>query len=193
MTTHRSRGREPAGRLGRRVVGGEAGVGERGDVGGLQRRRRSSPRCGPRSCRYSAYPPLVSMPGNALASQCTSSPERQARHSPQVISGCTITLSPSATLVTAEPTACTQPAFSWPIVYGSCDPDFSAHWPSRMCRSVRHTPGAADLARRRRTARSARVPAPRSSRGSGGSRRPGRLASCSSGAPSFGLQVSADG
>ena len=66
--------------------------------------------------RYSAYPPSVSMPGNWLFSQCTSSPERQARHRPQVISGCTITLSPSATLVTAEPTACTQPAFSWPIV-----------------------------------------------------------------------------
>ncbi len=80
------------------------------------------------------------MPGNWLFSQCTSSPERQARHSPQVISGCTITLSPSTTLVTAEPTACTQPAFSWPIVYGRRTPDFSAHWPSRMCRSVRHTP-----------------------------------------------------
>ncbi len=68
------------------------------------------------SCRYSAYPPSVLMPGNGLFSQCTSSPERQARHSPQVMSGWTITLSPSATLVTAEPTACTQPAFSCPIV-----------------------------------------------------------------------------
>ena len=71
--------------------------------------------------RYSAYPPWVSMPGNALVSQCTSSPDRQARHSPHVISGCTITLSPSRTLVTAEPTASTQPAFSWPIVYGQDD------------------------------------------------------------------------
>ena len=69
--------------------------------------------------RYSAYPPLVSIPGNALDSQCTSSPERHARHSPHVMSGWTMTLSPSATFVTAEPTACTQPAFSWPIVYGS--------------------------------------------------------------------------
>ena len=51
-----------------------------------------------------------------------------------------MTLSPSLTLVTADPTASTQPAFSWPIVYGSCTCDFSAHWPSRMCRSVRHTP-----------------------------------------------------
>ena len=66
--------------------------------------------------RYSAYPPLVSMPGNWLLSQCTSSPERQARQSPQVMSGWTMTLSPSLTLVTALPTACTQPAFSWPIV-----------------------------------------------------------------------------
>ena len=59
------------------------------------------------------------MPGNWLFSQCMSSPARQARHSPQVISGCRITVSPTATLVTAEPTSCTQPAFSWPIVYGS--------------------------------------------------------------------------
>ena len=51
-----------------------------------------------------------------------------------------MTLSPSRTLVTAEPTACTQPAFSWPIVYGSVTPDFSSHCPSRMWRSVRHTP-----------------------------------------------------
>ena len=72
--------------------------------------------------RYSAYPPLVSMPGNALASQCTSSPERQARHSPHVISGCTMTLSPSRTLVTAGPMAWTQPAFSCPMVYGSWTP-----------------------------------------------------------------------
>src|SRR4026208_1211000 len=80
------------------------------------------------------------MPGNALASQCTSSPERQARHSPHVLSGGTIPLSPSRPFVPAGPTASTQPAFSWPIVYGSCTFDFSAHWPSRMCRSVRHTP-----------------------------------------------------
>jgi hypothetical protein len=77
--------------------------------------------------RYSAYPPSVLIPGNWLDSQCTSSPDRQARHSPHVMSGCTITLSPSATFVTAAPTASTQPAFSWPIVYGSCTSDFSAH------------------------------------------------------------------
>ena len=80
------------------------------------------------------------MPGNADCVQWTSSPERQARQSPQVIRGCTMTLSPSATLMTALPTECTQPAFSCPIVYGSATPDFSAHCPSRMCRSVRHTP-----------------------------------------------------
>ena len=42
--------------------------------------------------RYSAYPPSVSMPGNGLASQCTSSPDRQARHSPQVTNGSTVDL-----------------------------------------------------------------------------------------------------
>jgi hypothetical protein len=51
-----------------------------------------------------------------------------------------MTLSPSATLVTALPTACTQPAFSCPIVYGRVTPDFSAHCPSRMWMSVRQTP-----------------------------------------------------
>ena len=54
-----------------------------------------------------------------LFAQCMSLPARQARHSPQVGVGCRITVSPTATLVTAEPTSCTQPAFSWPIVYGS--------------------------------------------------------------------------
>src|SRR5690606_33490881 len=44
------------------------------------------------------------------------------------------------TCSTAEPTACTQPAFSWPRVYGSATPLFSRHWPSMMCRSVRHNP-----------------------------------------------------
>ena len=69
-----------------------------------------------------------------------SSPARQARHSPQVGVGCRITVSPTATLVTAEPTSCTQPAFSWPRMYGSGVPIAASHWPSMMCRSVRHTP-----------------------------------------------------
>ena len=64
--------------------------------------------------RKSAKPPSTEMPGNELFSQWTSSPARQARHSPQVISGCRITVSPTATFVTAEPISCTQPAFSWP-------------------------------------------------------------------------------
>ena len=71
-----------------------------------------------------------------------SSPARQARHSPHVMNGCTITVSPTSTLVTPEPTSCTQPAFSCPGVYGSSTPDFSAHCPSWMCRSVRHSPAA---------------------------------------------------
>ena len=49
-------------------------------------------------------------------------------------------MSPTATLVTAEPTSCTQPAFSCPSVYGSGGAIASAHWPSMMCRSVRQTP-----------------------------------------------------
>ncbi len=49
-------------------------------------------------------------------------------------------MSPTATLVTAEPTSCTQPAFSCPIVYGSDTSIASSHWPWMMCRSVRHTP-----------------------------------------------------
>ena len=47
-----------------------------------------------------------------------SCPARQARHSPQVGVGCRITVSPTATFVTAEPTSCTQPAFSWPMRVG---------------------------------------------------------------------------
>ena len=66
--------------------------------------------------RYSAMPPSVDRPGNVLLMQCMSSPARQAWHSPQVGVGCRITVSPTATLVTAEPTSDTQPAFSWPSV-----------------------------------------------------------------------------
>src|SRR6266542_3245535 len=88
----------------------------------------------------SAMPPSASIPGNRPAAQCMSSPPRQARHSPQLTSGCRITPSPGATLLTACPTACTQPAFSWPRVYGNPTPDRPAHWPPTMCRSVRHSP-----------------------------------------------------
>ena len=59
-------------------------------------------------------PPSVDRPGNELLMQCMSSPARQAWHSPQVGVGCRMTVSPTATLVTAEPISCTQPAFSWP-------------------------------------------------------------------------------
>jgi hypothetical protein len=67
-------------------------------------------------CRYSAKPPSRSMPGNDPLTQCMSSPRRHARHSPQEMNGCTMTVSPTATFVTPEPTSCTQPAFSWPGV-----------------------------------------------------------------------------
>ena len=63
--------------------------------------------------RYSAIPPSRDRPGNELSPvQCMSSPARQARHSPQVGVGCRMTVSPTATLVTAEPISCTHPAFS---------------------------------------------------------------------------------
>ena len=42
-------------------------------------------------------------------------PARQAGHSPQVASGCRITVSPTATLVTPAPTSWIQPEFSCPI------------------------------------------------------------------------------
>ena len=66
--------------------------------------------------RNSAMPPSPDSPGNVLLRQCMSSPARQARQSPQVGVGCRITVSPTATLDTAEPTSCTQPAFSCPSV-----------------------------------------------------------------------------
>ena len=47
-----------------------------------------------------------------------SSPARHARHKPQVISGWQITVSPTSTLVTAEPTSSTHPEFSCPGTYG---------------------------------------------------------------------------
>ena len=59
-------------------------------------------------------PPSRDRPGKELLMQCMSSPARQARHRPQVGVGCRMTVSPTATLLTAEPTAWTQPAFSWP-------------------------------------------------------------------------------
>ena len=66
--------------------------------------------------RKSAKPPSRLMPGNEPFSQCMSSPRRQARHRPQLMNGCTITVSPTSTLVTSEPISWTQPAFSWPGV-----------------------------------------------------------------------------
>ena len=66
--------------------------------------------------RKSAKPPSRLMPGNDPFSQCMSSPRRHARHRPQLMNGCTITVSPTSTLVTSEPISWTQPAFSWPGV-----------------------------------------------------------------------------
>jgi hypothetical protein len=69
--------------------------------------------------RYSAKPPSVVRPLNALFSQYMSSPSRQGRQVPQVWTGWQITGSPSETSVTSSPVSVTMPAFSWPSVIGS--------------------------------------------------------------------------
>ena len=69
--------------------------------------------------RKSANPPSRLIPGNEPFKQCMSSPRRHGPHSPQVMYGWTITVSPTSTLVTAEPTSWIQPAFSCPGVYGN--------------------------------------------------------------------------
>ena len=91
--------------------------------------------------KYSAIPPsLRSRPGKKPFEQCMSCPARHARQRPQLGAGCRMTVSPTATFVTAEPISCTQPAFSWPSVYGSDWFIASAHCPRMMCRSVLQTP-----------------------------------------------------
>ena len=62
--------------------------------------------------RKSAKPPSRLIPGKDPVAQCMSSPRRHAWHSPQEMNGCTITVSPTSTLVTPEPTSWIQPAFS---------------------------------------------------------------------------------
>src|SRR5215208_4958744 len=95
--------------------------------------------------KRSAKPPSREMPVNSPFSQCMSSPARHARHRPQVMSGWQITVSPTSTLVTAEPTSSTQPEFSCPSTYGrsvlsgSC---IGCHWPSMTWMSVRQSPAA---------------------------------------------------
>ena len=69
----------------------------------------------------SAKPPSRLMPGNEPLTQCMSSPRRHGVHSPQEMNGCTITVSPTSTLVTPEPISWTQPAFSWPGRVGQDD------------------------------------------------------------------------
>ena len=66
--------------------------------------------------RNSAKPPSRLMPGKEPLTQCMSSPARHGRHSPHVMNGWTITVSPTSTFVTAAPTSWIQPAFSWPGV-----------------------------------------------------------------------------
>jgi hypothetical protein len=60
----------------------------------------------------SANPPSRLMPGKDPVRQCMSSPTRQGRHSPQEMNGWTMTVSPTSTLLTPEPIAWIQPAFS---------------------------------------------------------------------------------
>ena len=96
-------GETPRG-LGRRVVGGEAGIGKRGDIRGFQGFIDFHDAAG-RCLQVLGIPAIGVDARKQLASQCTSSPVRQARHSPQVINGWTMTLSPSLTLVTGDPIA----------------------------------------------------------------------------------------
>ena len=100
MTTTLRPRAEHRDRLLDRVDRGQPRVGERGDVG---RRSDGSSLTTDRALvsRKSAKPPSRLMPGNEPFSQCMSSPERHARHSPQVMNGCTMTVSPTSTLVTA--------------------------------------------------------------------------------------------
>ena len=66
--------------------------------------------------RYSVIPPsLFDRPGKYELEHCMSLPRRHAAQRPQVASGCRITVSPTATLVTPSPTSWIHPAFSWPI------------------------------------------------------------------------------
>ena len=67
ITTAAVTGAELPGRLRDRVIGGESRIGEGGDVGRFEGVVDLDARCGTKSCRYSAYPPLVSMPGNACS------------------------------------------------------------------------------------------------------------------------------
>ena len=92
----------------------------------------------------SAYPPgQPSTPGKRHDGQCMSLPDRQAGQCPQVTAGWTMTGSPTARWVTAGPTSCTQPLFSWPRVSGRVGWNASSSSPCRMCTSVRHTPAPA--------------------------------------------------
>ena len=88
---------------------------------------------------YSAKPPSADRPGLYARSQCASSPRRHGRQSPHVTNECAMTVSPTATDVTADPISWTHPAFSCPTMNGSPG-DVKSHIPSRTCRSVRHTP-----------------------------------------------------
>jgi hypothetical protein len=105
------------GRLLHRVVGGKPGIGQSRHI------LRADLRVQPDDCPCTGLqqlgePPSASMPGNAPLAQCMSLPARHARQNPHLTSGWTITVSPTATFSTAGPTACTQPAFSCPRVYG---------------------------------------------------------------------------
>ena len=74
-----------------------------------------------------------------------SRPLRQYRHVPQVEpSHGTPTLSPMANLEVFAPAATTVPTISCPMMTGSAGAGRS---PSRICRSVRHTPHAATRSR----------------------------------------------
>jgi hypothetical protein len=100
-----------------RVVGGDARVGVGSDLRRivLVGQRDDRPLVGEEAVGEAAA--WVS-PGKATFSQCTSSPSRQGRQTPQVRTGRQMAGCPSSTVSTPSPTSTTVPAFSWPSVSG---------------------------------------------------------------------------
>src|ERR1019366_6922251 len=86
------------------VVGGQPGIGKRGNVLGSDAWIDLDHGAGAR-LEELGEAAIGVYPGERPRAQCTSSPARQALHNPRVISRWTITTSPTSTLSTADPTA----------------------------------------------------------------------------------------
>ena len=139
MMTQRSRGRQPPRRLGRRVVGGQAGVGERGDIRRFQRVVDLHDAAG--RCLEVLGVPAVGVDAGKRVGLAVhivagaagpAQPARDQRVDDDLVAFADVGdrradgVNPAGVLV--------------PDRVRQLDLDFSAHWPSRMCRSVRHTP-----------------------------------------------------